>query len=198
MKKNLLLFIIYSLFVIAPPTLGAAESQTWKVRPGDSLDIIAATLDIPREEIKKYNPGLLENNLKIGQKLNLPLRSYRESKALEQELLKKDDWIAELETKSTDLEKQIIAVDSQLRWHPVWLWGFWLFFGILAFIASGAYWIFHETHPRVFDEPHERTIRDLKESRVKARPAFPYDEEEDQSSRGGHWQPPLRRLPHAR
>ena len=43
----LLLFILQSLFVAAP-RLAAAESQAWKVRPGDNLDIIVATLEIPR------------------------------------------------------------------------------------------------------------------------------------------------------
>lgn len=197
MKRNLyLLFIFYSLSVVAATGLGAAESQTWKVRPGDNLDIIATTLEIPREEIKKHNPGVLENNLKIGQKLNLPLRSYRESKALEEELRKKDAWIGEVETRSADLEKQIASAESLLRWHPLWYWGFWLFLGIIAFIASGAYWIFRQTHPQVFDEPYERSIRDLKESQIRARPSFPYDEESQ--SRGSQWQPSLRRVPHPR
>src|SRR5437762_4146813 len=44
-----LLFILYSLFV-ASPMPAAAESQTWKVRPGDNLDIIATTLEIRSEE----------------------------------------------------------------------------------------------------------------------------------------------------
>src|SRR6266542_2968033 len=60
-----LLFILYSLFV-GSPLPAAAESQTWKVRPGDNLDIIATTLEIPREEIKKHNPGVLESNLQIN------------------------------------------------------------------------------------------------------------------------------------
>ena len=60
MKKPLFLsFILYSLFV-ASPMPAAAESQTWKVRPGDNLDIIATILEIPREEIKTHNPGVLE------------------------------------------------------------------------------------------------------------------------------------------
>ena len=54
-----LLFILYSLFVVST-MLAAAESQTWKVRPGDNLDIIATTLEIPKEEIKKHNPGVGE------------------------------------------------------------------------------------------------------------------------------------------
>jgi LysM domain len=163
-----LLFILYSLFV-ASPMPAAAESQTWKVRPGDNLDIIATTLEIPREEIKKHNPGVLESNLQINQKLKLPLRSYLESKTLEEELGKKDDRIGELERKSGDLEKKMVSAESQLRWHPIWLWGFWICFGIIAFIASGAYWIFRQTHPRVFEQPHDRSIRDLRESQIRVR-----------------------------
>jgi LysM domain-containing protein len=194
-RKLFVLFTIYSLSVV-PSRLGAAESQTWKVRPGDNLEIIATTLDIPREEIKQTNPGLSENNLRIGQKLNLPLRSHRESNALEEELRKKDAWIGELETNTRDLEQQIAGAESRLRWQPFWFWGFWLFLGILTFIASGACWIFRQTHPRVFDEPHERSIRDLKESQIRARPEFPH-EEEGQRTPGG-WHPSLRRLPHPR
>ena len=196
MKKTLFLpFIVYSLFV-AFPLLASAESQTWTVRPGDNLDIIATTLEIPREEIKKHNPGILESNLQIGQKLKLPLRSYRESKALEEELSKKDDRIGKLEIKSSDLETNIASAESQLRWHPIWLWGFWICFGILAFIASGAYWIFRQTHPRVFEQPHERSIRDLRESQKRVRSSFSY--EEGASTRAGQWHPSLKRLPHAR
>jgi hypothetical protein len=161
-------FILYSLFV-ASPLPAAAESQTWKVRPGDNLDIIATTLEIPREEIKKHNPGVLESNLQIDQKLKLPLRSYLESKTLEEELGKKDDRIGELERKSGDLEKKMVSAESQLRWHPIWLWGFWICFGIIAFIASGAYWIFRQTHPRVFEQPHDRSIRDLRKSQIRVR-----------------------------
>ena len=163
-----LLFILYALFV-ASPMPAAAESQTWKVRPGDNLDIIATTLEIPREEIKKHNPGVLESNLQIDQKLKLPLRSYLESKTLEEELGKKDAQIGKLERKSSDLEKQIASAESQLRWHPFWLWGFWICFGIIAFIVSGAYWIFRQTHPRVFEQPHNRSIRDLRESQIRRR-----------------------------
>jgi LysM repeat protein len=143
-----LLFILYSLFVVSTMP-AAAESQTWKVRPGDNLDIIATTLEIPKEEIKKHNPGVLESNLQIGQKQKLPLRSYLESKPLEEELGKKDERIEKLESKSSDLEKTIASAESQLRWHPIWLWGFWISFGIIAFIVSGAYWIFRQTHPQV-------------------------------------------------
>ena len=187
-----LLFIFYSLFVVSP-MLAAAGSQTWKVRAGDNLEIIATTLEIPKEEIKNHNPGVLENNLQIGHKLKLPLRSYVESKTLEEELSKKDARIGKLESKSSDLEKQIASAESQLAWHPVWLWGFWICFGILAFIASGAYWIFRQTHPRVFEQTHNRSIRDLRESQTRVRSSFPHDED-GASSRGGQWQPSLKRL----
>jgi LysM repeat protein len=187
-----LLFILYSLFV-ASPMPAAAESQTWKVRPDDNLDIIATTLEIPKEEIKKHNPGVLESNLQIGQKLKLPLRSYVESKTLGEELGKKDARIGKLERKSSDLEKKIASAESQLAWQPIWLWGFWISFGIVAFIVSGAYWIFRETHPRVFEQPHDRSIGDLRESEIRVRSSFPHDEE-GANSRGGQWQPSLKRL----
>ena len=187
-----LLFILHSLFV-ASPMSAAAESQTWKVRPGDNLDIIATTLEIPKEEIKKHNPEILETNLQIGQKLKLPLRSYVESKALEDELGKKDARIGKLERESSDLEKNIAIAESQLAWHPIWLWGFWISFGIITFIVSGAYWIFRQTHPRVFEQPHDRSIRDLRESQIRARSSFPYDEE-GASGRRGLWQPSLKRF----
>jgi LysM repeat protein len=186
------LFILYSLFV-ASPMLAAAGSQTWKVRAGDNLEIIATTLEIPKEDIKNHNPGVLENNLQIGHKLKLPLRSYVESKTLEEELSKKDARIGKLENKSSDLEKQIASAESQLAWYPIWLWGFWICFGIIAFIASGAYWIFRQTHPRVFEQPHDRSIRDLRESQTRVRSSFPHDED-GASSRGGQWQPSLKRL----
>jgi LysM repeat protein len=188
-----LLFILYSLFV-ASHTLAAAGSQTWKIRPGDNLEIIATTLEIPKEEIKNHNPGVLETNLQIGQKLKLPLRSYVESKTLEEELGKKDARIGKLEKTSSDLEKRIASAESQLAWHPIWLWGFWISFGIIAFIVSGAYWIFRQTHPRVFEQPHDRSIRDLRKSQIRVRSSFPQDEE-GASSRGGRWQPSLKRLP---
>ena len=171
-----------------------AESQSWKVRPGDTLEIIATTLEIPKEEINKHNPGVSESNLQIGQKLKLPLRSYVESKALEEELGKKDARIGELEKLSSDLEKKIASTESQLVWHPIWFWGFWIFFGIIAFIVSGAYWIFRQTHPRVFEQPHDRSIRDLRESQIRVRSSFPHDEE-SASNRGGQWHPSLKRLP---
>ena len=191
-KTSFILFFLYSLFV-ASPLSAAAESQTWKVRPGDNLDIIATTLEIPKEEIKKHNPGVLESNLQIDQKLKLPLHSYVESKTLQEELRKKDERIGTLERKNGDLEKQIASAESQLRLHPIWLWGFWICFGIIAFIVSGAYWIFRQTHPRVFEQPHDRSIRDLKESQMRVR-SFPH-EEEGASSHGVRWHPPLRRFP---
>ena len=191
-KTSFILFFLYSLFV-ASPLSAAAESQTWKVRPGDNLDIIATTLEIPKEEIKKHNPGVLESNLQIDQKLKLPLHSYVESKTLQEELRKKDERIGTLERKNGDLEKQIASAESQLRLHPIWLWGFWICFGIIAFIVSGAYWIFRQTHPRVFEQPHDRSIRDLKESQMRVR-SFPH-EEEGASSHGVQWHPPLRRFP---
>jgi LysM repeat protein len=187
-----LLFILYSPFVVSTMP-AAAESQTWKVRPGDNLDIIATTLEIPKEEIKKHNPGVLESNLQIGQKLKLPLYSYVESKALEEELTKTIERIGKVERKNGDLEKSIASAESQLRWHPIWLWGFWICFGIIAFIVSGAYWIFRQTHPRVFEQSHDRSIRDLKESQMRVR-SFPH-EEEGASSHGVQWHPPLKRVP---
>jgi len=115
---------------------------------------------------------------------------------LEEELSKKDERIRKLETNSTDLEKKIASAESQLRWHPIWLWGFWTCFGILAFIFSGAYWMLRQTHPRVFEQPHERSIRDLRESQIRARPSLPYNER-DASTGSGQWQLSLK-LPHAR
>lgn len=195
MERTLfLLFILYSLLV-ALPQPAVAESQTWKVRPGDNLEIIATTLEIPREEIKNHNPGVLESNLQVGQKLKLPLRSYVESKTLEEELGKKAARIGQLEGKSTDLGKKLASAESQLAWHPVWFWGFWISFGIIAFIVSGAYWIFRQTHPQVFEEPRDRSIRDLRESQIRVRSSFPHDEE-GESSRGGQWQPTLKHFPH--
>src|SRR5439155_2869663 len=191
-----LTFILYSLFV-ASPRLVAAESQTWKVRAGDNVDIIATTLEIPKEEIKKHNLGVLENNLQVGQKLKLPLPSYLESKTLERELSEKDERIAKLESRNSDLERKIDSTESQLRCHLIWLRGFWICFGIIAFIGSGAYWIFRQTHPRVFEQPHDRSIRDLRESQRRARSSFSY-EEQGASTRAGQWQLPLKRFPHAR
>jgi LysM domain-containing protein len=194
MKRILFfLFILNSLFGVSSMS-AAAESQTWKVRPGDNLDMIAMTLEIPKEAIKKHNPGILENSLQIGQKVKLPLRSHVESKTLEEELGKKDVRIGQLLTRSNDLEKKIALAESQLAWHPLWLWGFWIFFVIIAFIVSGAYWIFRQTHPRVFAQPHDRSIRDLRESQIRARSFFPSDQE-GASSRGGLLPPSLKRSP---
>jgi hypothetical protein len=193
-----LLFILSSLLVVSPRLAAAAGSQTWKVRPGDTLEIIAMTLDIPKEAIKTHNPGVSESNLQIGQKLKLPLRSYVESNTLEEELGKKNERIRTLENTSSDLERKIARAESQLAWQPILLWGFWICFGIIAFVASGAYWIFRQAHPRVFEQPYERSIRDLRESQTRMRPSFPQDEAGGASSRGAHWQPSLKRLPHAR
>jgi LysM repeat protein len=191
--KRLFFVLLVLSSVSVLPHLAAAATQTWKVRPGDTLEIISTTLDIPHEDIRKQNPGVLENNLQIGQKLNLPLRSYTETRRLEEELGQKDVRIGMLARESAEFEKQIVRAESMLRWHPLWLWGFWIFFGILAFIAGGAVWIFRQTHPRVFDEPHDRTIRDLRESQTRTRSAFPYDEEVA-SKRAGAWQPSFKRL----
>ena len=177
-----LTFVFCSLFV-ASPMLAAAENQTWKVRGGDNLEIIAMTLEIPREEIKKHNPGVSENNLQIGQKLKLPLPSYLESKALQEELSKKDGRIGNLERESSGLARKIASAESQLRWHPIWLWGFWISFAILAFIAAGAYWIFRETHPQVFEQPRDRSIRDLSETQRRVR-SFSYEEQAASTSTG--------------
>ncbi len=168
---SFLLLIYYSLF-LAVPARAAAESQTWKVRPGDGLDIIAATLEIPKEEIRKLNPGILEGNLQVGQQLKLPLRPYAEGKALQEELSRKDARIGDLEKRNSDLEKRVANAESQLAWYPIWLWGFWTCFGIISFIISGAYWIFRQTHPRVFREPHERSIKDLRQSQLRMRSSF--------------------------
>src|SRR5262245_53231937 len=197
MKRTMLHLFILSSLLVASPLHAAAESQTWTVRSGDNFEIVATTLQIPIEEIKKNNPGVLENNLQIDQKLKLPLRSYRESKALEQELAEKNERIGNLERKSADLDRQMVSAESELRWQPLWFWGFWICFAIIACIAAGAYWIFRQTHPQVFDKPHDRSIRDLRESQIRMRSAFPL-EEEGAGSRGGRWRPPLKRIPHAR
>lgn len=192
-------FLVFTLYilVVATPTRAAAEAQTWKLRPGDNLDVIAATLEMPSEDIRRHNPGIVETNLKIGQRLKLPLLSYAESRKLEQELAKNAERIGYLERQNSELDSQVATAASQLRWQPVWLWGFWIFFGILAFIAAGAYWIFRQTHPQVFEEPHrERTIADLRNSQVRVR-SFPYDEQGARSD-ARQWHPPLSRLPHPR
>ena len=174
MKRMSFLLILCSLYFASPLAAGA-ESQTWKLRPGDSFDTIATTLEIPREEIKKRNPEVSESNLQIGQKLKLPVLSYLESKRLDQEISTKDDAILKLQRKNSDLEKQMATAESQLRWYPVWLWGFWICFAIIAFIVAGAFWIFRQTHPRVFEEPHDRSIADLKQSQIRLRSSFSYE-----------------------
>ena len=187
------LFVLVFLFFISP-VLATAGSQTWKVRPGDNFEIVAMTLDIPQEEIKTLNPGILDSNLQIGQNLKLPLRAFGESKTLEQELGKKAARIGELEKDTSDMQIKIARAESQLLWHPIWLWGFWLCLGILAFIAFGAYWLFRQTHPRVFEQSRERSIRDLQESQTRVRSTFPRDEA-DAGTRV-RWQPSLKRVPH--
>jgi hypothetical protein len=188
------LFALYSL-LLASPMIAAAENQSWTVRPGDNFEIISTTLEIPKEEIKRQNPGISETNLQISQKLKLPFVSYAESKRLQQAVGEKDARIGDLENRSGDLEKKVARAEAQLLWYPVWLWGFWICFSIIALIVAGAYWIFRQTHPRVFDQPHERSIRDMKESQTR-RSSFLYDEQDARS--GGQWHSPLKRLPHAR
>ena len=196
MKRVLfLLFVLYSP-IVASPAPAAAESQTWKLRPGDTLDIIATTLEIPTEEIKKHNPGVLDTNLQIGQRLKLPLHSHLEIKALEEELARRADQIGKLEGTTGELGKKISSAESRLYWHPIWLWGFWIFFSVIAFILSGAYWIFRQTHPRVLEQPHERSISDLRQSQLRVRSTFPNDEN-GASSRADRWQPSLKHFPHA-
>jgi LysM domain-containing protein len=195
MERILLLFFILCSLLVALRMPAAAESQTWKIKPGDNVDTIAATLEIPREEIKKQNPGVLESNLQIGQKLKLPLLSYAGTDALQNELGKKDAQIGDLERKRSDLEKKITNAESQLRWHPIWFWGFWLCFSIIAFIISGACWIFRQTHPRVLEQPHERSINDVRESQIRVRSSFPHEAEGASGSRR-QWQPSLKRFPH--
>jgi hypothetical protein len=190
------LFVVYAL-MLASPRLAAADNPTWTVRPGDTLEIISATLEIPKEEINKQNPGISETNLQIGQKLKLPFVSYTESRRLEQAAADKEALIGALQSKNGELEKKVISTDAQLFWHPVWFWGFWICFSVIAFIFAFAYWIFRQTHPRIFDEPHERSITDLKESQTRVRSSFSYDEG-GMGNRQSPWRPPLKRLPHAR
>jgi len=189
--KRISLLVALICCVLTARISAADESHTWTVRAGDSFDMIASTLEIPKEEIKKQNPGILESNLQIGQKIKLPLRAYRETKALEQELIKRGQRIQELESKSSDLEKSVANAEAQLSWQPIWLWGFWICFGLLAFIFGGAYWIFRQTHPRVL-EPHERSLRDLKESQTRLRTGFA--QEDDIGSHRRQWHPSFNRL----
>jgi len=196
MERLLIVFFMLSLVLVAPSTPATAGNQSWKVRSGDTLETITTTLDIPNEEIKKLNPGVSESNLQIGQQLKLPLRSYPESRRLEDELGKTAAQVGRLEQQRNDLAMRIAGAEAQLFWHPVWLWGFWLCFGVIAFIAGGAYWIFRQTHPRVFAQPRERTIRDLQVSQTRVRSTFPHDEEEAAGSHSGHWHPSLKRVTH--
>jgi len=182
-------FILYSLFVAS--SLSAAESQSWTLRPGDSLETIAAALEIPQEEIRKHNPGIQDSNLQIGRKLILPLQSYEASKALQDDRARKGERITMLEKANGDLERQLASAESQLRWQPLWFWGFWISFGIVAFVVGGAFWIFRQTHPKVFEEPHDRTLGDLRESQLRLR-SFPR-EEENRAGYGMAWHSPLKR-----
>ena len=189
--ERIFLFVAVICSLLATAISGSAESQTWTVRTGDNLDMIASTLEIPKQEIKKQNPGTSESNLQIGQKIKLPFRDYAESKAIDEELGRREQRIRELEGKNSDLENSVAEAESQLRWHPIWLWGFWVCFGALAFIFGGAYWIFRQTHPRVF-EPHDRSLTDLKESQLRLRTGFAqgYDIGNDHD----HWRPSFDRL----
>jgi hypothetical protein len=153
--------------------------------------MVASTLEIPKQEIKKQNSGISESNLQIGQKIKLPLRAYAESKAIDAELGRREQRIRELEGKNSDLANSATEAESQLRWYPIWLWGFWICFGVLAFIFGGAYWIFRQTHPRVF-EPHDRSLKDLKESQIRLRTGFA--QEYDTGNGHDQWRPSFDRL----
>jgi len=183
-------FILYSLVFASP--LSAAENQLWTVRPGDSLETIAATLEIPQSEIRKHNPGVRDGNLQIGQKLILPLQPYEATRAMQEDRARKGERIALLEKTNGDLETRLATAASQLRWQPLWFWGFWICFGIVGFVAAGAFWIFRQTHPTVFAEPHDRTLGDLKESQLRLR-SFPR-EEEDAAGYGLGWHSSLKRV----
>lgn len=189
--ERIFLFVAVICSLLATAISASAESQTWTVRAGDNLDMIASTLEIPKQEIKKQNPGISEGNLQIGQKIKLPFRGYAEGKAIDEELGRREQRIRELEGKNSDLENSVAEAESQLWWQPIWLWGFWVCFGALAFIFGGAYWIFRQTHPRVF-EPHDRSLTDLKESQLRLRTGFAqgYDIGNDHD----HWRPSFDRL----
>jgi murein DD-endopeptidase MepM/ murein hydrolase activator NlpD len=189
--ERIFLFVAVICSLLATAISASAESQTWTVRAGDNLDMIASTLEIPKQEIKKLNPGISESNLQISQKIELPFRDYAESKAIDEELGRREQRIRELEGKNSDLENSVIEAESQLRWHPIWLWGFWACFGALAFIFGGAYWIFRETHPRVF-EPHDRSLTDLRESQLRLRTGFA--QEYDTGNDRDQWRPSFDRL----
>jgi hypothetical protein len=188
--EKIYLSVVIICSLLATAVSATAENQFWTVRPGDNLDMIASTLELSKQEIKKQNPGILESNLQVGQKLKLPFRAYAESKALEQELDNRAQQIRELESKKSDLANQLATVEAQLRWHPIWLWGFWICFGILAFIVGSAYWIFRQTHPRVF-EPHDRSVSDLRESQRRLRTGFT---QEDAVNSQDQWRPSFNRL----
>ncbi len=190
MDRAFFLLFFLGSFSVAPVISPAAESQAWKVRPGDSLDIIAATLEIPKEAITQHNPGIQEGNLQIGQKLVLPLPSYEASRALQDDRERRGERIALLERANRDLEKKLARAESQLRWQPLWFWGFWLCFGLISFVVAGACWLFRQTHPRVFEEPRDRSIDDLRESQLRVR-SFP--REDDAAEYGIEWHPPLKR-----
>ena len=189
--ERIFLFAAVICSLLTTAISAAAESQTWTVRTGDNLDMIASTLEIPKQEIKKQNPGISESNLQIGQKIKLPLRAYAESKAIDEELGRREQRIRELEGKNSDLENSVAEAESQLRWQPIWLWGFWVCFGVLAFIFGGACWIFRQKHPQVF-EPHDRSLRDLKESQIRLRTGF--SQEYDTGNDHDQWHPSFHRL----
>lgn len=189
-RSFFLSFILYSLLVAS--SLPAAESQSWTLRPGDSIETIATTLEIPQEEIRKHNPGIRDSNLQIGQKLSLPLQSYEASKALQDDRARKGERITVLEKANDNLETRLASAESQLRWQPLWFWGFWICFGIVAFVVGGAFWIFRQTHPKVFEEPHDRSLGDLRESQLRLR-SFPREDKEA-AGYGMGWQPPLKRM----
>ena len=54
--KRISLLVAFICSVLSARVSAAAESHTWTIRGGDSLDVVASTLDIPKEEIKKKNP----------------------------------------------------------------------------------------------------------------------------------------------
>ena len=77
--------------------------------------------------------------------------------------------------KNGDLEKQIASAESQLRLHPIWLWGFWILFRRHCIHSFRRILDFSANPPRVFEQPHDRSIRDLKESQMRVR-SFPHEE----------------------
>src|ERR1044072_1611622 len=99
---RLFLFVVVICSLLATGISAAAESQPWMVRAGVNLYMIASTLEFPKQEIKKQNPGISESNLQIGQKIKLPLRAYAESKAMDEEFGRREQRIRELEGKNSD------------------------------------------------------------------------------------------------